>query len=79
MTVHRIAVVTLPGLSVLYLWLSSPAHPLQVSSQALVIAVVHACVRLPAHLFPLHVLPKTSVDLLRFMFSYSAGLSRSCL
>lgn len=48
--------------------LFSPAWPLQVSSQALVIAVVHTCMLLPTHVFPLHVLPKTRVGLFSFVF-----------
>lgn len=72
MTAHRITVVLLPGLSVLYVWwkkrLCSPARLLRVSSQALVIAVVHIRMSLPTHVFTLHVLPKTRVGLFSFVF-----------
>lgn len=48
--------------------LFSPAWPLQVSSHALVIAVVHTGMPLPTHVFPLHVLLKTGVGLFSFVF-----------
>lgn len=47
--------------------LSSPARLLQVSSQALVIAVVHTRITLPTHVFLLQLLPKTGVGLFSFV------------
>lgn len=46
---------------------SSPACLLQVSSQALVIAVVYTRMPLPTHMFQLHLLPETGVGLISFV------------
>lgn len=60
---HRIAVLyCLPGLSFMSVTerLSALTHPLQVSSQALVIAVVHTCMPLLTYALPFRMLPETS-------------------
>lgn len=69
MTAHWIAVVLLPDWAVISVWhrKAAPACPLQVSSQALVIADVHTCMPLPTYALPFHMLPETGVSLFSFM------------
>lgn len=65
----------MPGTEIL----SAPTHPLQVSSQAPVIAAVHTYMPLPMCALPFHMLPETGVTLFSSVVLVSPGLSRSRL